>query len=122
MKRRHTSKTTSKPKDPTELEQQVALLERDIRRLQLENDLLKKANELLKKDLGVAPQLLSNREKTLLVDALKSSYTLAELLAELDLPRSSYFYHCARLKDPDKYADARIAIADVFQSNHRCYG
>jgi putative transposase len=38
------------------------------------------------------------------------------------LARSSYFYHCARLKGPDKYADARIAIADVFQSNHRCYG
>ena len=69
--------------------------------------------------MGVAPQLLCNREKTLLVDALKCSYTLAELLAELDLARSSYFYHCARLKGPDKYADARIAIADVFQSNHR---
>jgi len=94
----------------------------DIRRLQLEHDLLKKANELLKKGLGVAQQLLSNREKTLLVDALKSSYTLAELLTELDLAGSSYFYHCARLKEPDKYADARIAIADVFQSNHRCYG
>ena len=122
MKRRQTSQTTPKPKDLTELEQQVALLERDIRRLQLEHDLLKKANEVLKKGLGVAPQLLSNREKTLLIDALKHSYTLAELLAELDLARSSYFYHCARLKGPDKYADARIAIADVFQINHRCYG
>ena len=122
MKRRQTSQTTPKPKDLTELEQQVALLERDIRRLQLEHDLLKKANELLKKGLGVAPQLLSNREKTLLIDALKHSYSLAELLTELDLARSSYFYHCARLKGPDKYADARIAIADVFQSNHRCYG
>ncbi len=86
------------------------------------HDLLKKANELLKKGLGVAPQLLSNREKTLLVDALKDTYTLAELLIELDLARSSYFYHCAQLRSPDKYADARIAITDVFQSNHSCYG
>ncbi|CAM8636184.1 Integrase, catalytic core [Comamonadaceae bacterium] len=122
MKRRQTSQTASKPKDLTELEQQVALLERDIRRLQLEHDLLKKANELLKKGLGVVPQLLSNREKTLLVDALKCSYTLAELLTKLNLARSSYFYHCARLNGTDKYADARIAIADVFQSNHRFYG
>lgn len=122
MKRRQTSQTVPEPKQLTHLEQQVSQLERDIRRLQLEHDLLKKANELLKKGLGVAPQLLSNREKTLLVDALKSSYTLAELLTELDLARNSYFYHCARLKEPDKYADARIAIADVFQSNHRCYG
>ncbi len=91
MKRRQTSQTTLKLKDLTELEQQVALLERDIGRLQLEHDLLNKANELLKKGLGVAPQLLSNREKTLLVDALKNTYTLAELPAELDLARSSYF-------------------------------
>jgi len=65
--------------------------------------------------------LLSNWEKTLLVGALKNTYTLAELLAELELARSSYFYHCTRLRSPDKYADARVAITDVFQSNHRCY-
>ncbi|NMM29051.1 MAG: IS3 family transposase [Glaciimonas sp.] len=106
----------------TDLQQQVDLLQRNIRRLQLEHDLLKKANELLKKSLGVAPQLLSNREKTLLVDALKHTYALSELFAELDLARSSYFYHCTRLRSPDKYADARVAITDVFQSNHRCYG
>ena len=106
----------------TYLQQQVDLLQRNIRRLQLEHDLLKKANELLKKGLGVAPQILSNREKTLLVDALKHTYTLVELFDELDLARSSYFYHCAQLRRADKYADAHVAITDVFQSNHRCYG
>ena len=122
MKRHKDSEAIPKQKDLSQLQQHVELLERDIRRLQLEHDLLKKANELLKKGLGVDPQLLSNREKTLLVDALKNTYTLAELLAELQLARSSYFYHCTRLRSPDKYADARVAIADVFQSNHRCYG
>jgi putative transposase len=58
----------------------------------------------------------------MLVDALKHIYALAELLAEVDLARSSYFYHCSQLRSPDKYAAARIAIADVFHSNHRCYG
>jgi transposase InsO family protein/transposase-like protein len=106
----------------SDLQQQVDVLQRNIRRLQLEHDLLKKANELLKKGLGVAPQLLSNREKTLLVDALKHTYALAELFAALDLARSSYFYHCAQLRRADKYVDVRIAITDVFQSNHRCYG
>ena len=112
------------PPDPErlDLEQQVEALQRDIRKLQLEHDLLKKANELLKKGLGVDLQLLSNREKTLLVDALKHTYALSDLLVELDLARSSYFYHFARLKSPDKYADARVAITDVFQSNYRCYG
>jgi transposase-like protein len=79
--------------DRTELERQVESLRRDIRNLQLEHDLLKNANEILKKDLGVSLQLLSNREKTTLVDALRKEYTLPELLGRLDLARSSYFYH-----------------------------
>jgi putative transposase len=106
----------------TELERQVETLRRDLRKLQLEHDLLKKANELLKKGLGVDLQLLGNQDKTLLVDALTHTYALSELLAELDLARSSYFYHRSRLRRPDKYAAARLAITDVFQSNHRCYG
>jgi len=122
MKRHNDSESVPDQTQLAELQQQVDVLQRNIRRLQLEHDLLKKANELLKKGLGVAPQLLSNREKTLLVDALKHTYALPELFAELDLARSSYFYHCSRLRSPDKYADARVAIADVFQSNHRCYG
>jgi putative transposase len=122
MKRHKDSGPIPKQKDLTELQQHVDLLERNIRRLQLEHDLLKKANELLKKGLGVAPQHLSNREKTLLVDALKQIYSLAELLTELDLARSSYFYHCARLRMPDKYADVRQVLSEVFHGNHRCYG
>ena len=54
--------------DRVELEQQLDSLQRDIRRLQLEKDLLKKANELLKKELGIDRQSLTNREKTQLVD------------------------------------------------------
>ena len=53
--------------DRSELEQQLDTLQRDIRRLQLEKDLLKKANELLKKELGIDLQRLTNREKTQLV-------------------------------------------------------
>ena len=122
MKRHKDSEPTPKQQDLTELQLHVELLERNIRRLQLEHDLLKKANELLKKDLGVAPQLLSNREKTLLVDALKHTYSLPELLTELDIARSSYFYHCARLRMPDKYAEVRQVLTEVFHGNHRCYG
>ena len=120
----HQSELTSNPDEPqvTELQQQVDKLQHEIRRLQLERDVLKKANELLKKGLGVAPQLLSNREKTLLVNALKHAYSLSELFAELELARSSYFYHCCRLRSPDKYAAARLVLSEVFESNHRCYG
>lgn len=119
MKRQNDSKPTP---ETTELQQQVESLQRDIWQLQLEHDILKKANELLKKDLGVDLQLLTNREKTLLVDALKPTYALSELFVELDLARSTYFYHRAGLRTPDKYADARLAITEVVECNHRCYG
>lgn len=105
-----------------ELERQLESLQRDIRKLQLEHDILKKANELVKKELGVDLQLLTNREKTLLVDALRATYSLSELFAELGLARSSYFYHRARLQVADKYAGVRHIIADIFERNHRCYG
>ncbi len=61
------------PPDPEreELERQLEALRHDVRRLQLEQDLLKKANEILKKDTGIIQQSLTNREKTLLVDALR---------------------------------------------------
>jgi putative transposase len=105
-----------------ELERQVESLRHDIRQLQLEHDILKKANELLKKGLGVDPRLLSNQEKTLLVDALRQTYALSELFAELELARSSYFYHRVRLRASDKFADLRRDITSLFALNHRCYG
>ncbi|WP_175816898.1 IS3 family transposase [Burkholderia diffusa] len=105
-----------------ELEQQLESLRRDIRQLQLEHDILKKANELLKKGLGIDPRLLSNREKTTLVDALRQIYALPELLAILGLARSSYFYHRARLLVADKYAGMRRVITNIFELNYRCYG
>ena len=100
--------------DRAELEQQLETLQRDIRRLQLEKDVLKKANELLKKELGIDQQHLTNREKTQLVDALIQAYTLTELLCEAGLPRSSYFYHRAGLEVADKYAEVRQSMTDFF--------
>ena len=72
MKHRNTS--------PPEPEHEIEALQSNIRQLQLEHDLLKKANELLKKGLGVDLHLLSNREKTQLFDALKDIHRLRSCL------------------------------------------
>src|SRR5690606_16426050 len=101
---------------------QLETLQHDIQKLQLEHDLLKKANEILKKDLGVDLQLLSNREKTLLVGTLKDLYQLPDLLAQLGLARSSYFYHRTRMRMSDKYLTIRQNITEIFELNRRCYG
>ena len=76
----------------------------------------------LRNGLGVDLQLLSNREKTLLVDALKDTYRLPELLGQLGIARSSYFYHRTRVNLDDKYVTIRRNLTDIFESNHRCYG
>ena len=105
-----------------ELERQLDELRREIRRLQLEQDILKKANELLKKDVGIDRQRLTNREKTLLIDALRQTYDLGELLEGVGLARSSYFYHRARLDVADRYVEVRRTLNEIFENNHRCYG
>lgn len=108
--------------DFDELRAEVEALEKRVHELQLEHDILIKANDLVKKDEGVNPQTLSNREKTLLVDALKDAYQLPELLTVLDLPKSSYYYDREALQRPDKYAETRQEIVMIFESNYRCYG
>lgn len=80
------AKDLSEDSDRAELELQLETLRSEVRRLQLEQELLKKANELLKKDQGIGLHLLTNREKTQLVDALRHAYSLAELLASVALP------------------------------------
>ena len=119
MKRRH--QTPSSP-EREELERQLELLRRDVHRLKLEQDLLARANELIKKDMGIDQHVLTNREKTMLVDALRQTYPLSELIAALGLARSSYFYHRARLHAAEKYTEVRRAMAEIFERNHRCYG
>ena len=94
----------SPSEDRDELMREVESLRKRIHRLQLEHDILKKANELLKKEEGIDLQDLTNREKTLLIDALRTTYGLSELLGQLQMPRSSYFYHRGRLRSPEKYA------------------
>ncbi|PYE40003.1 hypothetical protein DFI02_11941, partial [Rhizobium sp. PP-F2F-G20b] len=116
MKRR---KTNAKAPEREELERQLEALQRDVRQLQLEHDLLKKANELLEKGLGVDQQILSNREKTQLVDALRNIYRVPELLAQLGLARSSYFYHRIRAGLADKYVAIRRSMTEIFETNHR---
>ena len=119
MKLRH--QTPSSPQRE-ELERQLESLRHDVHRLQLEHDLLKKANEIIKKDTGIDRHVLTNREKTMLVDALRQTHPLSQLIEALDLARSSYFYHRARLQVTEKYTQARSAMADIFERNHRCYG
>ncbi|MDR6434298.1 transposase InsO family protein [Brucella pseudogrignonensis] len=57
-----------------------------------------------------------------MVDILKNLYQFPDLLSQLRLARSSYFYHRARMRVTDKYLTIRQNIIEIFEANRRCYG
>lgn len=115
-------KTRSSGAQREVLSKELEELQARVQQLRLEHDILSKANDLLKKDQGIDPLKLTNREKTQLVDALRTLHPLEKLLDELRLPRSTYFYNRLRSTLPDKYGKVRRAITDIFHGNYGCYG
>ena len=105
-----------------ELEQNVKVLREENFCLQLQNDILEKAGELLKKDPGVSLEILTNREKAALIDALRNKYRLHILLEILHMAKSSYCYQEAALHKPDKYADLSLKVQAVFNESKGRYG
>jgi len=72
-----------------ELLEEVESLQKQIKRLKLERDVLEVTAEIIKKDPGVAPKNLANKEKALLVDALRNDHPLKDLLCCVKMSRSS---------------------------------
>lgn len=104
------------------LVQEIEELQQQVHQLQLEKALLEGAAELLKKDKGVSLLCLSNQEKTVLIDALRNQFRLKELLHQLCLSKSSYFYQKQVLEQEDKYSEERQLIATIFNNNYCAYG
>lgn len=84
--------------------------------------MLEGAVELLGEGPGVDPNLLTNREKTILVNSLRPAHRLKDLLEELGMSRSSHRYQVAALNAPDKYADLRRMIDGIFADSEGRYG
>ena len=97
-------------------------LEKQIHRLQLEKDVLQKAAEIIKKGQGISLDTLTNREKAMVIDALRSRYQLKELLDVLHMAKSSYCYQRQLMSAPDKYEDAREQIRRIFTDSYESYG
>ena len=110
------------PNDKDQLLLLIEDLKKDIQRLKMEKDILEAAAELIKKDPGVDLKDLSNREKTIIIDALKHEYSLKSLLAKLHLSKSSYYYQRWAQGLESKYEILKGRIVELFDENHRCYG
>jgi putative transposase len=101
---------------------EIDSLRKQIYRQQMELDILNKAAEIIKKDQGIDPRKLANKEKTSLIDALRMKYPLNELLRMTGLPKSSYFYQKEAQIRPDKYVALRTEVKKVFDDNQSRYG
>lgn len=117
------------PDDAAELRAEVEQLKREkeelnrqVFQLQLERDVLTVAAEVLKKDEGVSLPALTNREKTIVIDALRMQFRLKDLLSVLKIAKSSYCYQAAVLRAPDKYAETRIRVKEIFYASSKRYG
>ena len=86
-----------------------------IRRLRLENDILRGLQEVLK---GRALSSLTNREKTLLIDWLRANtdHTLRELTDSLRISKSSYEYQRRAIAAGDRYAWLRPLVREEFEA------
>lgn len=115
-------KRAEHPDDKDALIAEVESLKAQIDRLSLERDILEGTIEILKKDPGVNPANLSNKEKAILIDALKEAYPLTVLLALLEMAKSSYFYQSHARDAPDKYEECRTRIRGIFDENGHRYG
>lgn len=90
--------------------------------MQMEIDILKETINVLKKDPGVDQSALTNREKVVIIDALKTKYSLPKLLEKLCMSRSSYYYQEAAMRATDKYAESRCLIVKLFHDNRDVFG
>lgn len=90
--------------------------------MQMEIDILKETINVLKKDPGIDQAALSNREKTVIIDALKNKYSLSSLLQKLQIPKSSYYYQERVSNNTDKYLEQRTQIKELFEETKHRYG
>ena len=111
------------PQDDTKSQsEEMQALREQVQNLQFEVDVLKETLAVLKKDPGVDLTALKNREKAVIIGALREKYALPMLLTHFHMARSSYYYQQTVMHKPDKYLPFRAQITSVFYENRGVYG
>ena len=72
--------------------------------------------------MRIIHKALTNREKAMVIGALRDSYPIKELLSVFRMAKSSYYYQESRISAPDKYAELREEIRRDFSESGCCYG
>lgn len=104
------------------LQQEATKYEQEAFRARLQRDIYEKASELIKKEAGIDLDKLTNKEKAILINALRGTYSLKILLSEIKIAKSIYCYQTNVLKAQDKYLALRSKIKTVFTEAYCSYG
>ena len=104
----------AKRKKPVEMPESA---EKELQRLRMENEYLKKSYALIQKK-----GTISKKDKVLAIQELRQEYSIADLLRLADIPRSTYYYYRKMLQRPDKYSNAKEHIAEIYHNHHGRYG
>lgn len=110
--------------DPTDIytAEDLNALKAQLLDMQMEIDILKETINVLKKDPGVDQTALTNREKAVIIGALKNKYSLPTLCRKLNLAKSSYYYQEKAIHAEDKYFNLRQKIIQLFHDNRDIFG
>ena len=113
-----------KSSDKSASSEDIALLKKQIKELQMKVDVMTEVFEILKKGQGTDTDIeaLSNKEKFLIISALKKKYSILSLLKHLSMSKSSYYYVEQTNKKEDKYKTVRTLLKEIFSKNYECYG
>ena len=85
-------------------------LRRQVEVLRLENAVMRETIDVLKADdPRLDPSMLTNRERTRVVDAIRGEFGLAACLKAVGLKRSTYYYERGAIAAGDRYAVLRAA-------------
>ena len=101
---------------------EIKLLKQQMKELQMKVDVMTEVFELLKKGQGTDYKSLTNKEKYLIISALKNKYSITMLLKFLLMSRSSYYYVETSKNKADKYKTIKGFLKDIFTHNYECYG
>ena len=112
------------PDDVEVLQDMLREAKMQLRKVQLELDVRQATLEIVKKDQGADPELLTNEEKAAMVEALRAEYKLCEILPVVGMAKISYEYaRSAQAKgETEEHAAARKAVVEAFEASGGTYG
>ena len=112
------------PGDIEVLQDMLREAKMQLRKVQLELEVRQATLEIVKKDPGAEPGLLTNAEKAAMVTALRPRWKLCEVLPVVGMAKSSYEYaRSAQARgETEEHAAARKAVIEAFEASGGTYG